>query len=60
MKNFVKLSAIKLKENEMKQIIGGDGEQGQNKKGQQPVMRYGIIIPMYGVPVPVPVETPEG
>jgi hypothetical protein len=56
MKNYVKLSAIKLKENEMKQIIGGDGEQNQERnKGPEPVMKYGIIIPMYGVAVPVEV-----
>ena len=53
MKNFVKLSAIKLKEKEMKQIIGGEGNQNKGQQqGPPPLLRYAIIIPMYGVPAP--------
>jgi len=52
MKNYVKLSAIRLKENEMKQIIGGEGNQEQHQGPPQPSLKYGIIIPMYGVPTP--------
>ncbi|MBN2535763.1 MAG: bacteriocin [Spirochaetales bacterium] len=53
MKNYVKLSAIKLTENEMKQITGGEGEGNQEQhRGPDPLVKYGIIIPMYGVPVP--------
>ena len=57
MKNYVKLSEIKLKENEMKQIIGGEGnETKKQQKGPQPLLRYGIIIPMYGVIAPIEAE----
>ena len=57
MKNYVKLSAIKLKENEMKQIIGGEGnENKKQQKGPQPLLKYGIIIPMYGVIAPIEAE----
>jgi len=55
MKNYIKLSAIKLKENEMKQIIGGEGNQLQHKK-PQPVLKYGIIVPMYGIIPPIKLE----
>jgi bacteriocin-like protein len=50
MKNFVKLSAIKLNENEMKQIIGGDGSQQKRQGPPQPIVRY-AIVPLYGIVV---------
>ena len=56
MKNYVKLSAIKLKENEMKQIIGGEGNQNQQQGKPTPVLKYGIIVPLYGISPPIPIE----
>ncbi|MBN2441973.1 MAG: bacteriocin [Spirochaetales bacterium] len=50
MKNYVKLSAIKLNENEMKQIIGGEGNQQKQQGPPQPVLRY-AIVPLYGIVV---------
>ena len=57
MENYVKLSVLRLNENEMKQIIGGDGEgngeqQQQQQQGPPPLVRYGVVIPMYGVVAP--------
>ena len=53
MKNFVKLSAIKLKEEEMKQIVGGEGNGNQKQQqGPPPLLRYAVIVPLYGVVVP--------
>ena len=58
MKNFIRISELKLQKSEMLQLVGGDAEDTGSGNGnccqgppQQPVLKYGIY-PLYGIIVP--------